>query len=73
MFELECFNYLMSKKMRKLICNTCKTRAVTRTLIGGRGRGVNIHILLFCPTSFFSNQIQTSQFEKKSVGHNMNI
>ena len=28
---------------------------------------------MFCPTNFFSNQIQIDQFEKKSVGHNMNI
>ena len=44
-------------------------RAVARTLIGG----VHIHIFMFCPTSFFSNQIQIDQFEKKSVGQNMNI
>ena len=44
-------------------------RAVARTLIGG----VHIHVFMFCPTSFFSNQIQISQFEKKSVGQNMNI
>ena len=25
----------------------------TRALIGGGGRGVNIHIFLFCPTNFF--------------------
>ena len=30
-----------------------KDRAVARTLIGGRG--VFIHIFMFCPTSFFSN------------------
>ena len=45
------------------------SRAVARTLIGG----VYIHIFMFCPTSFFSNQIQIDQFEKKSVGQNMNI
>ena len=28
---------------------------------------------MFCPTSFFSNQIQIDQFEKKLVGQNMNI
>ena len=28
-----------------------KSRDVTRTLIGG----VNIHIVMFCPTNFFSN------------------
>ena len=44
-------------------------RTVARTLIGG----VYIHIFMFCPTSFFSNQIQIDQFEKKSVGQNMNI
>ena len=44
-------------------------RAVARTLIGG----VHIHIFMFCPTSFFSNPIQIDQFEKKSVGQNMNI
>ena len=38
----------------------------------GEGGGY-IHIFMFCPTSFFSNQIQVSQFEKKSVGQNMNI
>ena len=43
-------------------------RAVARTLIGGGGC-----IFMFCPMSFFSNQIQISQFEKKSVGQNMNI
>ena len=47
------------------------TRDETRTLIGGGGG--YIHIFMFCPTSFFSNQIQISQLEKKSVGQNMNI
>ena len=33
-----------------------------------------MYIYFFCPTSFFSNKIQTDQFEKKSpVGQNMNI
>ena len=32
-----------------------------------------IHIFMFCPTSFFWNQIQIYQFEKKLVGQNMNI
>ena len=41
-----------------------------RTLIGG---GVFIHIFMFCPSSFFWNQIQIYQFEKKLVGQNMNI
>ena len=45
--------------------------AVARTLIGGGG-GV-IHIFMFCPTSFFWNQVQIYQFEKKLVGQNMNI
>ena len=36
--------------------------AVARTLTGG---GVYIHISSFCPMSFFSNQIQTDQFEMK--------
>ena len=45
-------------------------RAVTRTLIGG---GVYIHIFMFCPTTFFSNQIQIDQFEKKSVRQIINI
>ena len=48
------------------------TRDVTRMLIGGGG-GVNIHIFMFCPINFFSNQIQIDQFEKKLVGQNMNI
>ena len=43
--------------------------AIARTLIGG----VFIHIFMFCPTSFFWNQIQIYQFEKKLVGQNMNI
>ena len=30
-------------------------------------------IFMFCPRSFFSNQIQIDQFEKKLVGQNMNI
>ena len=47
-------------------------RAVARTLIEGGG-GVYIHIFMFCPTSFFSNQIQIDQFEKKSLEQNMNI
>ena len=38
----------------------------------GRGGGV-VHIFMFCPTSFFWNQIQICQFEKKLVGQNMNI
>ena len=37
------------------------------------GGVVNIHTLLFCPTSFTSHQIQVSQIEKKSVGYDMNI
>ena len=49
--------------------STALVRAVARTLIGG----VYIHIFMFCRTSFFSNQIQIDQFEKKSVGQNMNI
>ena len=44
-------------------------RAVARTLIVG----VHIHAFMFCLTSFFSNQIQISQFEKKPVRKNMNI
>ena len=40
--------------------------AVATTLIGGGG--VFIHIFMFCPTSFFWNQIQIYQFEKKLVG-----
>ena len=28
---------------------------------------------MFCPTNFFSNQIEIHQFEKRSVGQNMNI
>ena len=39
-------------------------KAVTRTLLGGGG---GIYIFMFCPTCFFSNQIQTHQFEKKFV------
>ena len=39
--------------------------AVATTLIGG---GVFIHIFMFCPTSFFWNQIQIYQFEKKLAG-----
>ena len=31
-----------------------------------------MHKFMFCPTSFFSNQIQSHEFEKKSVGPNMN-
>ena len=42
-------------------------RAVTKALIG---RGIYIHIFMFCLTSFFSNQIQIDQFEKKSAGQN---
>ena len=34
---------------------------------------VSINIFMSCPTSFFSNQIQTDEFEKKLVGQNMNI
>ena len=49
--------------------STANNRAVAKTLIGG----VHIHIFMFCPTSFFTNQIQIDQFEKKSVGQNMNI
>ena len=45
-------------------------RDVTKTLIGG---GLYIHIFMFCPTSFFSNQNQISQFEKKSFGQNKTI
>ena len=51
----------------------CSNRAVARTLIGGGGGGVHIHVFMFCPTDFFLNQIQIHQFEKKSVGQNMNI
>ena len=50
---------------------TTEGTAVARTLIGGGG--VFIHIFMFCPTSFFLNQIQIYQFEKKLVGQNMNI
>ena len=32
--------------------------AVARTLIGGGGGGGIIHIFMFCPTSFFWNQIK---------------
>ena len=32
-----------------------------------------VYIFIFCPKSFFSNQIQIDKFEKKSVGQNMNI
>ena len=39
-------------------------RAVARTFMGGGG-GVHIHVFMFCPTSFFSNQIQIHQFEKE--------
>ena len=45
-------------------------RAPRRTSIGGGGGGgVFILFIYSCsPTSFFSNQIQIDQFEKKSVG-----
>ena len=33
----------------------------------------DIHIIMFCPTSFFSHPIQIDQFEKKSVAQNKNI
>ena len=42
-------------------------RAVARTLIGGGGGGVYSYIHVR-PTSFFSNQIQIDQFEKKFLG-----
>ena len=42
----------------------------TRTLIWGSG--VYIHKFMFYPTSFFSNQIQISQFKNKSVWQNTN-
>ena len=48
-------------------------KAGARTLIGGRGGELHIHMLMFCSTSFFSNQMQIDQFEKKSIGQNMNI
>ena len=47
-----------------------ESTAVARTLIGGGGV---YSYIMFCPTSFFSNQIQIYQFEKKLVGQNMNI
>ena len=54
-------------------CKSSQSLRPVCTMYQGRNQnvnwGVNIHILLFCPTSFFSNQIQISQFEKKSVGH----
>ena len=37
------------------------------------GVGLHIHISMFGTTSSFSNQIQINQFEKKSVGQNMNM
>ena len=66
------FTNLAAQKSNKALFDEALTRAVARTLIGGGG-GVHIHIFMFCPTSFFSNQIQIDQFEKKSVGQNMNI
>ena len=39
----------------------------------GRNYNVNWGGGFFCPTSFFSNQLQIDQFEKKSVRQNMNI
>ena len=51
------------------ILNGIIVTAVARTLIGG----VFINIFMFCPTSFFWNQIQIYQFETKLVGQNMNI
>ena len=39
-----------------------EVRAVARTLIGGGG--VDIHVFMFCPTNFFSNQIQISQLSR---------
>ena len=62
---------LLSFQVGKLLCKATVIRDVTRTLIGGGG--VYIHIFIFCPTSFFSSQIQISQIEKKSVGQNMHI
>ena len=54
-----------------LYCTPCSLyRAVARTLI--EGEGMYIYKFMFCPTSYFSNQIQVDQFEKKSVGQNMN-
>ena len=51
-------------------CESTRFTAVARTLIGGGGVYSYIHVL---PTSFFWNQIQIYQFEKKLVGQNMNI
>ena len=51
---------------------TC--RAVATSLIGGGGgAGVYVRIFAFCPTSFFSNQIQIDQFENQLVGQKRNI
>ena len=62
----------MSWKRRESAIILLITRAVARTLIGGGGGGVYSYIRVR-PMSFFSNQIQIDQVEKKSVGQNMNI
>ena len=66
--ETGCLKFRTAFNLSQLITYRV-SRAVARTLIGG----VYIHIFMFCPTSFFSNQIQIDQFEKKYVGQNMNI
>ena len=66
-----CKLHIVNSYPATVLQNSClEARAVARMLIGGGG--VYIHIFMFCPTSFFSNQIQIDQFEKRSVGQNMN-
>ena len=68
---IRLLSYIYKPEAKLSVYTPDINRDVTRTLIGGGGG--DIHIFMFCPTSFFSNQIQISQFEKKSVGQNMNI
>ena len=57
------------KQVKHTCCLTYFNRAkLEHKLVGG-----GIHLFMLCPTSFFSNQIQSDQFEKKSVEQNMNI
>ena len=45
---------LFTGAARTIIGGRMKLGAVARALIG---RGVNIHIFVFCPTNFFLNQV----------------
>ena len=56
-FKIHPALHSQCKPAGMLVDTGATSRAVARTLIGGGGGRVYIHIFGFCPTNFFRNQL----------------